>query len=200
LAPGTPEQPHDWNAVIQCAKDGDDSAACWLVENLHGHVLRIVRNHLPRHADEQDIVQEVFMKTFANINRFRGEQPFTHWVARIAVNTCYDQLRKQKVRPEVRFADLSAEDIEFVDAVMLRTPNELQSGPGRDGRELIEKLFSTLNARERLILEMIDLEKRSVQDVCELTGWGASKVKVTAMRARQKLNKNMNQLEKDPQK
>lgn len=140
------------------------------------------------------------MKTFANLNRFRGEQPFTHWVARIAVNTCYDQLRKQKVRPEVRFADLSAEDIEFVDAVILRTPHELQSGQGRDGRELIEKLFATLNARERLILEMIDLEKRSVQDVCDLTGWGASKVKVTAMRARQKLNLNMNQLEKNSRK
>jgi RNA polymerase sigma-70 factor (ECF subfamily) len=59
----------------------------------------------------------------------------------------------------------------------------------------VEKLLATLNPRERMVLQMIDLEKKSVREVCELTGWGASKVKVTAMRARKKLNGNLNQLE-----
>lgn len=135
------------------------------------------------------------MKVFANIDRFRGEQPFPNWVARISVNTCYDQLRKQKTRAEVRFADLSSEDIGFVETIMLETAEESRSGPARDGRGLVNKLLDTLNARERLILQMIDLEKKSVREVCELTGWGASKVKVTAMRARRKLNGNLNRLE-----
>ena len=189
-----PQQNPDWNAVIERARNGDDSAACWLVEALHGHVLRIVRNHLPRSADEQDLVQEVFMKVFANIDRFRGEQPFPNWVARISLNTCYDQLRKQKSRAEVRFADLSSEDVGFVETIMLESAETVPSGT-RDGRGLVEKLLGTLNPRERMILQMIDLEKKSVRDVCELTGWGASKVKVTAMRARRKLNENLNRLE-----
>ncbi len=189
-----PQQNPDWNAVIEQARNGDDSAACWLVEALHGHVLRIVRNHLPRSADEQDLVQEVFMKVFANIDRFRGEQPFPNWVARISLNTCYDQLRKQKSRAEVRFADLSSEDVSFVETIMLESADVAPSGT-RDGRGLVEKLLGTLNPRERMILQMIDLEKKSVRDVCELTGWGASKVKVTAMRARRKLNENLTRLE-----
>lgn len=195
MPPKNPEPNPDWNAVIERAKNGDDSAACWLVEALHGHVLRIVRNHLPRRADEQDLVQEVFMKVFANIDRFRGEQPFPNWVARISLNTCYDHLRKQKSRSEVRFADLSAEDIGFVETVMLESADESSSGQARDGRALVDKLLATLNARERMVLQMMDLEKKSVHEVCELTGWGASKVKVTAMRARKKLNTNFNQLE-----
>ena len=194
MSPETPEHNPDWNAVIERARNGDDSAACWLVEALHGHVLRIVRNHLPRSADEQDLVQEVFMKVFANIDRFRGEQPFPNWVARISLNTCYDQLRKQKARAEVRFADLSTEDIGFVETIMLESADAAPSST-RDGRGLVEKLLATLNPRERMILQMIDLEKKSVRDVCELTGWGASKVKVTAMRARRKLNDNLNRLE-----
>jgi len=44
-------------------------------------------------------------------------------------------------------------------------------------------------------LRLMDLEKKSVRDVCELTGWGASKVKVTAMRARKKLNLHLSHLE-----
>jgi RNA polymerase sigma-70 factor, ECF subfamily len=195
VSPDQPQQNPDWNAVIERAKNGDDSAACWLVESLHGHVLRIIRNHLPRYADEQDLVQEVFMKVFANIDRFRGEQPFPNWVARISVNSCYDQLRKQKSRPEVRFADLSSEDIGFVETIMLEATDEIQGGPARDGHGLVEKLFATLKPKERLILQMMDLEKKSVREVSELTGWGASKIKVTAMRARRKLNHNLNHLE-----
>jgi RNA polymerase sigma-70 factor (ECF subfamily) len=195
VSPENPEQIPDWNAVIERAKNGDDSAACWLVEALHGHVLRIVRNHLPRCADEQDLVQEVFMKVFANIDRFRGEQPFPNWVARISLNTCYDHLRKQKARAEVRFADLSSEDLGFVETIMLESRDESSSRPERDGRGLVDKLLTTLNPRERMVVQMIDLEKKSVREVCELTGWGASKVKVTAMRARRKLNGNLKQLE-----
>ena len=160
---------------------------------MHGQVLRIVRNHLPRCADEQDLVQEVFMKVFANIDGFRGVQPFPNWVARIALNTCYDQLRKQKVRAEVRFADLSGEDVEFVESIMAESP--AAAGPARDGKGLVEKLLATLNPRERLILQLMDLEKKSVREVAALTGWGESKIKVTAMRARKKLNHNLNQLE-----
>lgn len=192
--PASPESSPDWNAAIERTKHGDDVAAAWLVEALYGHVLRIVRSHLPRCADEQDLVQEVFMKVFANIDRFRAEQPFPHWVARISLNTCYDHLRRQKVRPEVRFADLSEEDVGFVEAIMLET-TESPPPLGGDGSALVGKLLETLQPRERMLLQMLDLEKRSVREVCELTGWGASKVKVAAMRARRKLNEQLQRLE-----
>lgn len=138
------------------------------------------------------------MKMFAKIDHFRAEQPFPNWVARIALNTCYDQLRKQKSRAEVRFADLSSADVEFVETIMSHSVDEAPSTSDRDGRGLVDQLLATLNARERLILQMIDLEKKSVAEVCELTGWGQSKVKVTAMRARRKLNGNLKLLEGKP--
>jgi RNA polymerase sigma-70 factor, ECF subfamily len=195
VSPETSEPNPDWNAVIERAKQGDDSAACWLVESLHGHVLRIVKNHLPHSADEQDLVQEVFMKVFSKIDHFRAEQPFPNWVARIALNTCYDQLRKQKRRAEVRFADLSSADVEFVETIMSQPAEEVPATVTRDGLGLLEKLLTRLKPAERLILQLMDLEKKSVRDVCDLTGWGASKVKVTAMRARKKLNLYLSQLE-----
>jgi RNA polymerase sigma-70 factor (ECF subfamily) len=60
---------------------------------------------------------------------------------------------------------------------------------------VVEKLLATLNPRERMVLQLMDLEKKSLREVCALTGWGLSKVKVTAMRARRKLNGNLKQME-----
>jgi RNA polymerase sigma-70 factor (ECF subfamily) len=186
--------PVDWDDVIARVREGSQQAAHGLVDALYGHVLRIVRSHLPRAADEQDLSQEIFMKMFARIDSYRGEQPFPHWVARIAVNTCYDRLRRQKSRPEVRFADLTEEESAFLQSTFTGTAEDV-NGHDSDGSEVVEKLLSTLNATEQTVLRLLDMEQKSVQEISRLTGWGASKVKVTAMRARRKLNETLKRLE-----
>lgn len=196
MSPQEPEPAPDWNETVLLARQGCDAAAARLVEGLYGHVLRIVRNHLPRGYDEMDIVQEVFMKVFASIDSFRGIQPFPHWVARIALNTCHDQLRRQKARPEVRFSDLCAADVSFVDALLedeVSTRETAEIG----GRDLIERLLATLKPHERMVLQLLDLDKKSLREVCDLTGWGLSRVKVGAMRARRKLNEQLKRLERE---
>ena len=186
---------YDWDDSIARVRQGSQPAAEGMVQALYGHVLRIVRGHLPRAADEQDLTQEIFMKMFARIETYRGEQPFPHWVSRIAVNTCYDRLRRQKVRPEIRFADLSEEEARFLEQTATsHTVNEPASADC-DGSEVVEKLLATLNPTEQTVLRMLDLEQRSVQEIASLTGWGASKIKVTAMRARRKLNETLKRLE-----
>ena len=77
-----------------------------------------------------------------------------------------------------------------------QTPDDTDTSPESAG-ELIEKLLQSLNPREQMAIRLLDLEERSVQEVCDLTGWGASKVKVTAMRARRKLTKALERLERD---
>lgn len=187
----------DWPAAVARVRQGDQTAAAEMVERLYLHVMRIVRSHLPRAVDEEDISQEVFMKVFSRLETWRGEQPFPHWVARIAVNTCYDRLRRQKSRPEVRFADLNEEEAAFLES----TFTGAGSGEGTaapqdsDGTEVVEKLLATLNATEQTVLRLLDMEQKSVQEITDLTGWGASKVKVTAMRARRKLNETLKRLE-----
>jgi RNA polymerase sigma-70 factor (ECF subfamily) len=62
-------------------------------------------------------------------------------------------------------------------------------------RELLDQLIATLNPREQIVIRLLDLEEKTVQDTCNLTGWGASKIKVTAMRARRKLSEQLKKLE-----
>ena len=193
-----PDTPPDWASAILRVSQGDEAAAREMVEALHPHIIRIVRSHLPRAADEQDISQDIFMKIFAKLDRFRGDQPFPHWVARIAVNTCYDKLRQQRVRPEFRFADLSEEEALFVESTLTHATLETAGTPGRDGSEVVEKLLATLNPVEQMVLRLLDLEQKSVKEISDLTGWTASKIKVAAMRARRKLAETLKGLERQP--
>ena len=191
------DSPPDWDTAIRRVSHGDQAAAREMVEVLYPHIISIVRSHLPRAMDEEDLTQEIFMKIFAKLERFRGDQPFPHWVARIAVNTCYDKLRHQRVRPEFRFADLSEEEALFIENSLSAAAPESES-PGRDGCEVVEKLLATLNPVEQMVLRLLDLEQKSVKEIIVLTGWTPSKIKVAAMRARRKLAETLKRLEGQP--
>ena len=183
--------------ILAAAKRGEEGACKALVDQLYPQVVAIVRNHLPRTEDEQDLAQEVFMKVFTRLGQFDARSPLEHWVSRIALNTCYDRLRSQKVRSRVvSYADLNVEESAFLERALREQPAADPSEDSSAG-ELIEKLLQSLNPREQMAIRLLDLEERSVKEVCDLTGWGASKVKVTAMRARRKLTKALERLERD---
>ena len=93
-------------------KQGDEPAARRLVDVLYPQVIRIVRSHLPNRSDDDDDVQEVFMKVFTKIDQYRTEHDlFDHWVARITVNHCRDRLRSLRSRRVLSYAELNAEEV-----------------------------------------------------------------------------------------
>jgi RNA polymerase sigma-70 factor (ECF subfamily) len=181
--------------LLAAALDGDDDAWRQMVNILYPLVAGVVRNHLRRVADRDDVVQEVFIKIFAKLGQYAGRQPFEHWVSRIALNACHDWLRRMAARPMVNYSDLSDGEREIIEkAISADVPaDEEPSGLMHD---LLDRLIATLNPREQIVIRLLDLEQRSVENACELTGWGASKVKVTAMRARRKLAEQMQRIEK----
>ena len=183
-----------WGDLVEAARQGDQAAARRLVNDLYPHIIRIIRVHLPARTDEEDVAQEVFMKMFAKVDQYRGPQPFHHWVCRIATNTCLDLLRRQKVRPEVRFSDLSEAEQFFLSAAAKEVHDESPPLPS-EGREIVEKLLAALKPDQQLVIRLLDLERLSVKEICNQTGWSASKVKVTAMRARRKLTESLAHLD-----
>src|SRR5665213_1729292 len=122
-----PDEPaFDLASCLERVRRRDQDAARQLVEHLYPLVIRIVRSHLPRRVAEEDLAQEVFLKMFTRLEQYQGAVPFPHWVSRIAVTTCIDQLRAQKRRPEYRWADLSENEAQVLEAV---TADESASAP-----------------------------------------------------------------------
>ena len=183
-----PEPSFDVAACVQQVRRRDEDAARALFRHLYPLVARLVRSHLPRRTSQEDLVQTVFMKLFAKLDGFSGAVPLEHWVSRIAINTCLNQLAAEKARPELRWADLSEEQAQALEAVTAG-PEELDPSQNLAAREMVEKLLAQLAPSDRLVLTLLHLEGRSVEEVRQITGWNVPLIKVRAFRARRKLRK-----------
>jgi len=111
------------------------------------------------------------------------------------VNTCIDHLRKQRNRPEYRWSDFSEDQQAMLENLKENSSQPPQQSP-EESRELLSKLLLVLKPAERLVVQWLYLEEKSVSEICDLTGWKPSKIKVTAFRARQKLAAAVKRLEK----
>ncbi len=182
----------DADALVAAARRHDESAAREIVRRLYPLVLKLVRSHRPRRTAEEDLCQMIFIKIFQKLDQFSGKVPLEHWVSRIAVNTCINQIQAERVRPELRQADLSEEEVAVIQN-LAATADEL--GPDRAfaARDLVERLLAALKPAERLVIDLFYLQERSVTEIQTLTGWGASLVKVRAFRARQKMRRQLDQ-------
>src|SRR5437867_511167 len=185
---GRAEASIDMAACLERVRQRDEDAARTLVGELYPLIMKIVRSHLPRRTDEEDLAQMVFGKIFLHLEQYSGNVPFEHWVSRVAVNTCLNALRAEKCRPELRWADLSADEAEVMEKVVARS-KEPDPSEQLAARELAHKMLETLSPKDRLILSLLDLEEHSVQEIRQQTGWNASLIKVRAFRARMKLRK-----------
>ncbi len=183
----------DYTECVQRVRGGDEEAARQLFHRLHSFVLRLVRSHLPRRTDEEDLVQTVFMKVFVKLDQYSGKVPLEHWVSRIAVNACLSQIEKERVRPELRLADLSEEEENAITALAM-TSGELPAWHSVGSSDLVVQLLGFLSPADRLVVSLLHMEGRSVSEVSQLTGWNVALVKVRAFRARAKLRKRLDHL------
>ncbi|MEQ1860699.1 MAG: sigma-70 family RNA polymerase sigma factor [Chthoniobacteraceae bacterium] len=168
-------------ALVDATLGGDDDAYAELIRRhkrrVFGAAARFARN------DHQidDIAQEVFIRAFKNLQNFRRDAPFEHWLARITVSACYDFLRRERKHRET--APLDAVDFDMSDSSVERAISA-----GR-AREVVGWAMKQLRPDEQLILTLCEIEERSVREVAGLTGWSEANVKVRAFRARNALKR-----------
>jgi RNA polymerase sigma factor (sigma-70 family) len=188
------DESFDFAGCLELVRQRDQAASRQLVEQLYPLVSRIVRSHLPRRVSEEDLAQDIFLKMFTRLEQYQGNVPFPHWVSRIAVTTCIDQLRAQKRRPEFRWADLSENEAEVLDNI-LTDERDVTPGDALAARELVNKLLNQLKPDDQLVIRLLDLEQKTIAEISTLTGWNQTLVKVRAFRARRKLQKLFQELQ-----
>jgi RNA polymerase sigma-70 factor (ECF subfamily) len=116
---------------------------------MHPHVAKLVQANLPHRESAEDLIQQACIKVMSNLHQFSGKVPFLHWVSRIAVNTCLNQIRHEKRRPEVRLADLSENEAGVVEH-LASLPGELDASDHVASKELVDKLLAGLKPADRL--------------------------------------------------
>ncbi|MCI0536354.1 MAG: RNA polymerase sigma factor [Verrucomicrobiales bacterium] len=180
-------------ACLQRVRARDEEASRELVEHLYPLVEKIVRAHLPRSEEVEDLTQEVFLKLFARLDQYRRAVPFEHWVSRVTISTCIDRLRAQRRRPVCVWSDLSKAEQNMIES--LSSAEGAKSEWEAAASELLDRLLPALSPPERLLIQLLELEQRSIAEVCAATGWNSGVVRIRAFRARRKLRALYQKLE-----
>jgi RNA polymerase sigma-70 factor (ECF subfamily) len=180
--------------LLPRVRQRDEAASRALVEKLYPLVAKVVQANLPRRDDLEDLMQEVFMKLFSRLEQYRGDAPFEHWVSRLAVTTCLDRLRRQRVRPELRWADLTEDEQRVLENSP--PPAEATDADAGHAHVLMEKLLQQLPAADAWLIRQVELEQKTLAEVCALAGWNAGAARVRLFRARHRLRSAFRQLEK----
>ena len=175
-----PEEAPPDERLVREAISGSDEAFTELVRRHKRKVFNIVAKFVRSGYELDDVCQEIFVKVYQNLNKYRADAPFEHWVSKIAVNACYDALRRQR-RREV---EVPLEDVEY--ALADPANGEIK---GDEAWKILRHAMSGLRPEDRLVITLLNLEEKSIREISELTGWGESKVKVRAFRARKELKR-----------
>ena len=176
-----PAPADDDPALVTATLGGDDEAFAELIRR---HKRRVFAScsRFARDAHQlDDLCQEVFLRVFRHLAKFRGDAPFEHWLARITVSACYDFLRKERRHRETV----------ALESVVFELPDRGLDDAlaAQRAKEVLAWAMPQLSAEEQLILTLCEIEERSVREVAVLTGWSESNVKVRAFRARNSLRK-----------
>jgi len=88
---------HDDETLVRAFKQGDESAFDRLFEKYHVSVYSICYRYTRNEADARDLTQEVFIKIYRNLRKFRMQSKLFTWVYRITVNACISFKRRERI-------------------------------------------------------------------------------------------------------
>ena len=179
------------DALVVAAGAGDEAAFEQLFERHRRQVARIAGRYFSQREQIEEIIQDSFTKAYFALKTYHGthEASFRAWLTQITVNTCYDQLRRARRRPEHTGEDFNDDEAHEFARQLRGSAGDVESA--LVSRDLAAKLLARLSADDRLVLTLLDVEGFSVAEISEMTSWSVSKVKVRAHRARAHLRRVM---------
>ena len=179
------------DALVVAAGAGDEAAFEQLFERHRRQVARIAGRYFSQREQIEEIIQDSFTKAYFALKTYHGthEASFRAWLTQIAVNTCYDQLRRARRRPEHTVEDFNDDEAHEFARQLRGSAGDVETA--LVSRDLAAKLLARLSADDRLVLTLLDVEGFSVAEISEMTSWSVSKVKVRAHRARAHLRRVM---------
>lgn len=189
----TPQRVKDEKEIIEAVRNGSTADFGELVLRHQQRVFTILGRYERDRQKVEDIAQQTFVKAWRAFAQYDGRAPFEHWISRIAVRAALDHLRKQKrLRAEVPFSSLGDSALDW-----LRSDKEVDSPGLRETREVLDLAMSNLSPGDRVVITLLEIEERSVQEISRMTGWSGISVRVRAHRARAKLKKVLERMKQD---
>ncbi|MBH0331770.1 RNA polymerase [Brevibacillus brevis] len=164
--------------IIGRVFQGNKDAYSEIIARYHGKVSSILRKMLGHTPDVQDIVQEIFIKTYYHLPEYKTNYDFSAWLYRIAANHCLDELRKRKRKLQLT----TSEEIEPVDS---HTPEV--AFLNKEGQRLLRQRMMSVEEKYRIVLELRYFESLSCEEISHRLSIPSSTVRTRLSRGKDKL-------------
>ena len=159
-----------------------------LVRQYNRKVMGSCLSMLENNRDAEEAAQDIFVKAYQSLDKFKGDSSFSTWLYRITANHCLDILRwrtRQKTVSLNALIEKNENQIHWIFA----TPETAAST--FENRQLIHRILSTLPDECRIILTLRELEELEFQEIADVLDCSLVTVKVRLARARRLLNENL---------
>jgi len=172
--------------LVEQILNGNNNAFRYLVSNYQRLVMHVVGRVVQRQDEAEDICQEVFIKVFRKLKRFRGESRLSTWIATIAYNTSISHIRKQVRRGEQSYDDNPVLIAQRRDESLNQKVIEK-----KEAKKILMETIESLPVNYRTVLTLFHLEEFSYKEIEEITGMPEGTIKSYLSRARKLLKEKL---------
>src|SRR6266404_2399059 len=202
---GAALQSNQWTVDLEAGQDND---ARLLAAALSGHsvafgelfnryrrrIFHLAQRIMRNHEDAEDVVQEAFQLAFVHLRDFKGGSRFSTWLSRIAINVALMKLRKKSRKAETSIDEHSeSEDMSFRNAVTDLAPNPEEHCLRQERSRILREALAELRPNARRVLELYELEGRSMKEIAAGLGITVTAVKARIFQARPKMRHELDQ-------
>lgn len=179
------------SVLIERTLKGDEGAFAELVRRYQAAVWGTVHRILGNSSENEDAVQEVFLRAYTALRKFDLQYPFGPWVLRIAANYCIDQIRRRKGRKIQLWSELREFDQERLLKDLAQESKVESAGmEGNEGHARVAKaLLQGLNPKYRAAFILREVEDKEYDEVAKVLGTSEVAARVRVSRARAELQK-----------
>ena len=163
---------------------GNTAAFATIIKNTEHLVAQIVCKMIGNSEDRKDLAQEIYLKVYKNLRGFKFQSKLSTWIAQIAYNACFDQLRKtQVVSDELTNVDEEDNKGHAGEMIFSMEQKELVS--------ILNKGIQQLSPVHQTLITLYHKEEMSYTEITQVTGLPEGTVKSYLFRARKALKQTL---------
>lgn len=169
----------DESVLIKQALRGDDRSFAVLVDKYKDMVMAVVMRVVKNREDAEDLSQDVFVKAYMSLGKFKGDSKFSTWLFRIAFNEASTYYRSSSL------STTPVEDwMNFEESVDTGLVTQMENINNQERSMYIQKAMDRLDGRDAMLLTLFYLNENSVAEISDICTMSVANVKTTLSRAR----------------
>lgn len=176
--------------LVERARSGDAAAFEQIMIRSEHRIVAIAWRMLGNREDARDAAQEVFLRAYKYLGRFKEDQNFSAWLYKITLNVCRDIARQRS--KQAGAASFISHEADFDDAVLekIAAPDDTEAHAIRaQERVIVGHALSSLSERERSAVVLRDLEGFSTEEVAQILGTRPATVRSQIASGRMKIKR-----------